>query len=114
VIRFDIHEDLHSESFARGWGVGPRKWYVPVIQDCRPRLTPVFHGLVGTLERHGLAIYESNVDNSSALRLESYNRNMQRPYVEPTELGEHVWLRFYRAGANVPDVWTAPAPAPES
>ena len=69
----------------------------------------LFHGLVGTLQRHGLAIYESNVDNSSALRLESYKPDMQRPYVEPTELGEHVWLRFYKAGANVPDVWTASA-----
>ena len=112
-IRLDIHEDPHSQPFGRGWSVGRRKWYVPVVQDCRPRLTPIFHSLVGTLERHGLAIYESQVDNSHSLRLESYNPDLQRPYVEPTELGERVWLRFYRAGANVPNVWTAPAPSPE-
>jgi hypothetical protein len=114
-IRLDIHENPHSRPFdgvwpVGPWIVGPRTWFVHAIQDCRPRLTPVFHGLVGTLQRHGLAIYESNVDSSSSIRDESYNPDMQRPYVEPTELGEDVWRRFYRAGANVPDVWTVPAP----
>jgi hypothetical protein len=114
TIRFDIRElPWYSKPFSITWSVGPRKWYVPAIKDCRPRLAPVFHGLVGTLERHGLAVYESNVDNSESLRLQSYNPHKQRPYAVPTMLGEHVWLRFYKAGANVPDVWTAPAPSTE-
>ena len=113
LFRHEFDDDVQSQPPSRGWNVGARKWYVPVIQDCRPRLTPVLHALVGTLERHGLAVYESNVDNSDSLRLESYNPKKQRPYVEPTMLGEQVWLRFYKAGANVPDVWTAPASSPE-
>jgi hypothetical protein len=113
-IRLDIPEDSHSQSFYCEWDVGQRKWYVHAIQIYRPRLTPVLTSLIGTLERHGLAIYESNVDNSSTLRDESYNADMQRPYVEPTELGEQVWARFYKAGTNVPDVWVAPAPSPAS
>lgn len=112
-VRLDIPEDLRSQPTDCERTVDRRKWYVHNIQTYRPRLAPVFTSLVGTLERHGLAIYESNVDDSSAIRDESYNPEMQRPYVEPTELGEQVWLRFYRAGANVPDVWVAPAPSPE-
>ena len=112
-IRLGIPEDSDSQASSRDWSVGQRKWYVHVIKTYRPRLAPVSTSLVGTLERHGLAIYESNIDNSSSLRLESYNPEVQRPYVEPTGLGEQVWLRFYRAGANVPDVWVAPSPSPE-
>jgi hypothetical protein len=112
--RLGIREDSQSQPAEHSWNVGQRKWYVHVIQTYRPRLTPVFAGLVGTLQRHGLAIYESNVDNSFSLRLQSYDPEMKRPYMEPTELGQRVWLRFCRAGANVPDVWTASASSPNA
>jgi hypothetical protein len=112
-IRLDIPEHSHSQPSGREWSVNQRKWYVHAIQTYRPRLTPVFSSLVGTLERHGLVTYESNVDDSSAIRDESYDPELQRPYVEPTELGEHVWLRFYRAGMNLPHVWVASPPSPK-
>jgi hypothetical protein len=79
------------------------------LQDRPVKGAPVFASLVGTLQRHSLASYEPNVDNSFVLRFEWYNPEMKQPYVERTELGEHVWLRFCEAGANVPDVWTTPA-----
>lgn len=112
-IRLDIPGYSHSQPSGRAWSVGQRKWYVHAIETYRPRLTPILTALIGTLQRHGLVIYESIIEDSSALRDQSYKPELQRPYVEPTELGELVWLRFHNAGANVPYVWAAPDASPE-
>lgn len=95
MIRLDIPKYSHSQPSNGEWSVGERKWNVYTIQTYRPRLTPVFTDLLGTLQRHGLVVYESKVDDSYATSDESYDLEFQQPHVEPTELGEHVWLCFY-------------------
>ena len=108
-VPVDIPAYSHSQSSGRRWSVGQRRWYVHVIQTYRPRLTPLIPSLIGTLQGHGLVTYESNVDNRDSIIAESHNPELMRPYVEPTQLGELVWMRFDGAGAHVPHVWTSPA-----
>ena len=105
-VRLDIPEYSHSQRSDGKWSVGQRKWYVNVVQTYRPRLTSLLPSLIGTLQGHGLVTYESNVGNAGAILSEAPNPG---PYVEPTQLGELVWLRFDRAGATVPHVWTSSA-----
>jgi hypothetical protein len=130
--------DIPSYSYTNGtWNVGWRKWTAREIGEYRPRILPVLPGLLGTLQRHGLALFESN--SGDAIRRLDYafredrrqrqvERNGPRPRMgsiqsirpaaptwEPTELGEQVWLRFHAAGANVPDAWlTSSTPSPEA
>lgn len=96
----------HSQRSDGKWSVGQRTWYFNVIQTYRPGLTPILKSLIGTLEGHGLVTYESSVGNAGAILDTTPNPG---PYVEPTELGELVWMRFDGAGATVPPVWAAPA-----
>jgi hypothetical protein len=112
-VPLDIPGYSHSQRSDGKWSVGQRKWYVHLIQAYRPGLTPILTALMGTLQGHGLVTYESNVDNSESIVAESHNPELMRPYAEPTELGELVWLRFDGAGAHVPNVWTAPAASSE-
>jgi hypothetical protein len=109
-IRLDIPEYSHSQRSDGKWGVGQRKWYVQVIRTYRPRLTPLLPALIGTLQGHGLVTYESSVENPSEILDGTPNLG---PYVEPTELGELVWMRYDSAGANAPHVWTSPAASSE-
>jgi hypothetical protein len=131
-VKLDIPEDSHLARFGGTWNVGVRKWPVPAIQTHRPKLFPVFPSLIGTLQRHGLALFEDNSDKeisqlvkaseSEANRrdqAQQSGKRQRRPITafrvnpvpgtwEPTELGEQVWLRFHEAGANVPEVWLLP------
>jgi hypothetical protein len=109
-IRLDIPEYSRSQRSDRRWSVSHRKWYVNVIQNNRPRLTPLLPSLIGTLQGHGLITYESSVGSPGAIVSEAPNPG---PYAEPTELGELVWMRFDKAGATVPPAWTAPAASSE-
>lgn len=112
-IPLDIPGYSHSQRSDGKWDVRQRRWYVHLIQTYRPRLTPILTSLIGTLQGHGLLTYESNVDNRDSIVAESHNPELMRPYVEPTELGELVWLRFDGAGAIVPHAWTSPAASSE-
>ena len=130
TARLDIPEYSHSRSFNGEWSVHERKWESRAILYYRPRLTQVFSSLVGTLQRHGLALFEDNSDREikqlqEAVEREAVRRDQERrsngspprrsstefkvktvPGTwEPTELGEQVWLRFHEAGTNIPDVW---------
>jgi hypothetical protein len=131
--RLDIPEYSHSRRFDGGWSVNERKWENRAILFYRPRLAPVFPSLVGTLQRHGLTLFEDNSDREikqleEAVEKEAVRRDQERRIRgtpprrsstafkvktvpgtwEPTELGEQVWLRFHQAGTNIPDVWLAP------
>lgn len=125
------HVDISAESFtSETWGASQRRWTVDEIATYRPRLAPVLSGLLGTLQRHGLALIESNAEVAiqqlrDALHEEQDRQDQvqlmgriigptlrksvpepQPPTWTPTRLGEQVWLRFRAAGANAPDVWT--------
>jgi hypothetical protein len=130
--------DISAESSADEWGVRQRRWTTDEIATYRPRLTPVLSGLLGTLQRHGLALFESNAEASlqrlgGVLREEQQRQDALKqsgrptattirrsipgplpPVWTPTRLGELVWLRFHDAGANAPDVWTQPLAHPQA
>jgi hypothetical protein len=130
-VRLDIPEYSHSRLRDRGWSVNERKWQNQLIRLYRPRLAPVLSSLVGSLQRHGLALFEDNSDReieqlkeaveNEATRRDQEQRSGRRQRRsmtafkvepvpgtwEPTELGEQVWLRFRDAGAKVPDVWAS-------
>lgn len=97
MMRINNLDATQSQPFEPKWA-NRDKWHVWAIQKYRPRFIPVLSSLVGTFQRHGLA---DNVVDADG------------PAVASTELGEHVWLRFYKAGARVPEIWTAPAPSTE-
>lgn len=106
------------------------------IGMARAPLRPVMSSLLGTLQRHGLAVQNDNVteaiqkysqklEQETARRIPRPNRsnaglspvprvsptavkNMTpAPSWSPTELGEQVLSRFREAGAEVPDGWIA-------
>jgi hypothetical protein len=132
IVRLDIPEHSHSRSINDEWSVHERKWEDREILHYRPRLAPVFSSLAGTLQRHGLALFEDNSDQEIEQLKEAVEREASRSDQErraggtgsaprrptgafnvrtvpgtwePTELGEEVWLRFHQAGTNIPDVW---------
>lgn len=138
TVRLDIPEYSHSRTFNGEWSVHERKWENRIILHYRPRLAPVFSSLVGTLQRHGLVLFEDNSDREikqleQAVEQEAVRRDQERrgggtpprrssrafkvnpvPGTwEPTELGEQVWLRFHQAGSNIPDVWLQSATGPQ-
>lgn len=113
------------------WNPGNRKWAVTDIRAARPRLAPVMYGLLGTLQRHGLAFMEpslqinsivhADTDDEPLLQTKGRNRAARSgrgvsstaselAQWEPTELGEQVWLRFHEAGTTIPDAWLANPP----
>lgn len=136
-VRLDIPEYSYSASMDNTWNAGRRKWSIGQIQHYRPRLAPVFSSLIGTLQRHGLAVFDANSEQAieqlgEAVYSEAARRDQEqrtgkrqrrpsrvfkvtpRPGTwEPTELGEQVWLRFHKAGADVPDVWLPLATTPQ-
>jgi hypothetical protein len=94
--------DIPAYSNSGGtWSVVAREWNPDEIVEARPRLASVLPGLLGTLQRHGLALYSPG--NSGTVAIWS-----------PTRLGEQVWLRFHEAGADVPDAWGQQPVQPQS
>jgi hypothetical protein len=129
-IRVNVPEYGLSVKPEPSWSAGHRKWTAEQIERRRPRLRPVMQSLFGTLERHGLIKWNSNSDDNLHKLLEELQRaSTIRPapgynsvnfspfrYInlspdastcEPTELGEQVYLQFYKAGTGVPDEWLA-------
>jgi hypothetical protein len=135
ALRLNVPEYTKSMRADHLWDVGWRRWSLAEIRAHRPRLGPVFTGLIGTLQRHGLAVFQTNSDVAMQRLERAIEEDLDRieqerltgvpqrrsfmglhvgPIAgvwEPTELGELVWLRFHAAGANVPDVWLTAAPA---
>jgi hypothetical protein len=99
----------------------------------RPNLVPLAPSLLGTLQRHGLAVQndktsEAIEEYAQALEKQIAEYERQRttgahrfrrppgvpspakpapePTWSPTELGEQVFLRFHEAGTKLEDVWT--------
>lgn len=118
------------------WYVGRRFWTPGHIGAARPPLRPVISSLLGTLQRHGLAVQNDNVAEAiqryskklgeKSARDVARSRNRKAPAKpvptissmdvrnmtpaqswSPTELGEQVLDRFRNAGAEVPDGWTS-------
>jgi hypothetical protein len=92
----DIPDYSYSEFLYSGWYHVRREWPETLICSFRPRLAIVIESLIGTLDRHGLARW----DTTSAEVTDD-------PNLLPTELGELTWRRFRDAGARIPDVWLA-------
>jgi hypothetical protein len=129
----DLPAHSHPPFTSGRWHVRNRAWSLWGIGENRPRLTPVLTSLLGTLQRHGLAVPNDNTGDA----IERYSRELESAIGEqyrqdsraggfrprgvprvtrakvpevtwsPTELGEKVLLRFLDAGAEAPDVWTA-------
>jgi hypothetical protein len=139
VVRLEIPEYSYSRSLNGTWDALDRKWEKRIVLHYRPRLASVFPSLVGTLERHGLALFEDNSDREikqlqkaveqEAARRDQEGRGGSFPprrstgafkvrnvpgTWEPTELGELVWRRFHQAGTNIPDVWLQSAADPQA
>lgn len=129
----DIPEYSHIQPYThnKSWKVVRRQWSGKGIIHWRPRLAPVLPSVYGTLERHGLIRWDPNAKKTMDKITEAWRKDINRirestrrgntgnvanldpvyiantqPTVEPTELGELVWLKFRDAGASVPDVWT--------
>jgi hypothetical protein len=122
-----------------GWHVRDRAWTLRQIASARPPLVGVAPSLLGTLQRHGLAVENDNTGEA----LERYQQRLEdaigRQYQQdgrggafrptgvpqvmdprglapertwsPTELGETVYLRFRDTGMTLPDAWTSRAAA---
>jgi hypothetical protein len=75
---------------------GRLPWTLPRIVSVRPALEPVLSSLIGTLERHGLAVQNDNV----AEAIENYSRANE----------EDIKRRTRRGGAGQPNVPAAPRP----
>lgn len=56
------------------FGREPRRWTQRQMTSARPSLAPVLPGLLGTLQRHGLAVVESDL----AEALEKYGKEVER------------------------------------
>lgn len=136
----NLPEDSHWLPCDDLWDVAWREWSRGQIAHARPNLAPLAPSLLGTLQRHGLAVQNQNTDEtierlqrkleSAFMELYEHSRDgggyrpagaprlstgrdvTQEPTWSPTELGEQVYLRFLDAGTNVPDEWTA-GPAEE-
>jgi hypothetical protein len=125
----DIPAYSHGLPSTGGWIVQNRAWATWQIREQRPRLAPVAPSLLGTLQRHGLAVqndntpqaierYQQQLEEADARqhpgltfgpavpRVTDAGRMVPEPTWSPTELGEQVYLRFRDAGTNLPDVWT--------
>lgn len=115
------------------WSAGRRAWAEEAIGWFRPPLRPVVPSLLGTLQRHGLAVLdraptESEVRDEPSWWVPAESRRVlpitqgaAPPYTpgflgqvakwSPTVLGEIVYLRFLEAGTQVPDTWEQPGQA---
>ena len=102
------------------WSVGRRKWTAGQIVEARPQLRPVLATLLGTLQRHGLAVENDNSPKTfnelskeivkqvnhqanqarrgaqvTPIKLDTTIGRSARPNWSPTELGEKI-LEYYR------------------
>lgn len=82
-----------------GWHLRNRAWSAEEIDSARPRLAPIAPSLLGTLQRHGLAVQNENAG-------EAFGGQRELKW-SPTELGEKVLLRFRDAGTDLPKVWAS-------
>jgi hypothetical protein len=130
----DLPRDSHDHEFGPSWYTASREWSRKLIARARPNLAPLAPSLLGTLQRHGLAVqndktgeaigeyaqaqqkqvaeYEGHrATGAHRLRRPPGNPNPAKPAPEPTwsptELGEQVFLRFRDAGTKLEDVWTS-------
>lgn len=131
----NLPEDSHWRPYDDLWDIAWRAWSREQIAHARPNLAPLAPSLLGTLQRHGLVVQNQNISETieqlqtkleSALaelyvhsrdgggyrptgapRLSAARDVTQEPTWSPTELGEQVYLKFLKAGTNVPDRWAA-------
>jgi hypothetical protein len=133
----DLPDESHSRNADGGWHVVWREWPRELIAHARPNLASLAPSLLGTLQRHGLAVQndktgeaiekyaqelEKQVADYEQLRLTGAHRLHRPPSVlnpaglapeptwSPTELGEQVFLRFRDAGTDLDDVWSSGPP----
>jgi hypothetical protein len=143
ISRRPIDEPLDIPSYSYGsmpgaeWQAGNRTWTVKLITIARPRLASIAPSLLGTLQRHGLAVQNANIgeaidryqrDHQSAVsrqytqegrpdvfrasavpRVTSARTMTTDPTWSPTELGEKVLIRFRDAGTELSAVWISAA-----
>ncbi len=118
-----------------GWDVARREWSPAQIARARPKLAGLSPSLLGTLQRHGLAVQNDKTGEalkryakqfedalgqqyrldgraggfrpSGVPKVPNPERLAPEPTWSPTELGEDVFLRFRDAGTELDDVWSA-------
>jgi hypothetical protein len=122
----DVPAYSHIRSHDGSWQVNGREWNTQRIAFARPNLTPITPSLLGTLQRHGLAVQNENTSEAIERYQEALERAIGRlrgqsgvpriarardlapePTWSPTELGEQVFLRFRDAGTDLDDVWSS-------
>jgi hypothetical protein len=116
------------------WNFIWREWSRELIAHARPNLAPLAPSLLGTLQRHGLAVQndktgeaiekytealEKQIADYEQRRIAGTHRIQRPPRVSnptklapeptwsPTELGEQVFLRFRDAGTDLDNVWSS-------
>lgn len=132
---FDLPKDSHGRPLDGNWDVAWREWSREQIAHARPSLAPLAPSLLGTLQRHGLAVQNDMTGEalekygreleikqgeqyaregrggafrpSSVARVPNPARLVPEPTWSPTGLGEKVYLRFRDAGTKLEDVWTS-------
>jgi len=112
------------------WGIGQRVWSARLIAQGRPPLRPVLSSLLGTLQRHGLAVQNDTTGDAFRRTSQTLDQEWQRATTQarrrgknaqpmpsfrnlstvapevtwsPTELGEQVIDYLLEAGASFED-----------
>lgn len=135
----NLPEDSHNSPFGGdAWDVTWREWPPWQIAYARPSLAPLAPSLLGTLQRHGLAVQNDKTGAaieryahesekklreqyrlhgrgggfrpSGVPRVSNPARLAPEPTWSPTELGEEVFLRFRDAGTKLDGVWASGPP----
>lgn len=124
-VRTQVYRDSRTHA-GDEWRADQRIWSARLIGEVRPPLLPVLTGLIGTLQRHGLAVQHDDTASvlanyskqfdlaatgmSAALSEAVLKHNITPPPSwSPTELGERV-LGYYRLAAAEFDAAQALAP----
>ena len=131
----NLPDDSHNRRLDGGWDVAGREWSHAGIAYGRPNLAALAPSLLGTLQRHGLAVQNDKTGKAIAKYAKAFEDALGRQYAQegrggafrpssvprvssperlapertwsPTELGESVLLRFLDAGTKLEDAWTS-------
>jgi hypothetical protein len=99
-VPFGPEPRLYSEMDPTDSGAPKRRWRPFQLGAARPGLQEGIIGLLGTLQRHGLAREDQNIQQT----LEAYTRSIQRQHEHPDPPG------FRRGGQTLPGDFGAASP----
>lgn len=132
--RLDIPAYSYENSADGTWAVRRRHWARGNIRLARIQISSSLPSLLGTLQRHGLAIertdgnraineitrfLDKKVNEVPIWHIEEIDHSVPaqrgtkievQEIWTPTEIGEKVFLRFREAGTELPDAWNSSFP----